>query len=298
VAVSHVELEDGRRLKVADFGSPDGVVTIVHHGTPGGTVPFPPWVEESERLGLRLIMYARPGYSTSTRHAGRRVADAAADTAAIADALGAHQFLSFGFSGGGPHVLACAALLPDRVVAAASLASVAPYGIPGFDFFDGMGAGNIEEFGLVISGGEQASRPATEEQTAGLLAASPAELVEAMAPHLTEMDAAEMRGPLGVTLHDQMKDGLADGCDGWVDDDLLFVQPWGFDLSAIRVPVLLWQGRQDAMVPYNHGAWLASQIPGVEARLSEEDSHCTVLNQRMPSILAWLRERWDARTVV
>jgi pimeloyl-ACP methyl ester carboxylesterase len=297
MAVSHVELEDGRRLKVADFGDPEGVVTIVNHGTPGGPIPYPPWVEEAERLGLRLVMYARPGYSTSTRHAGRRVADAAADTAAIADAFGGGQFLSFGFSGGGPHVLACAALLPDRVVAAASLASVAPFGIPGFDFFDGMGSGNVEEFGLVVSGGEEGSRPATEQQAAELLTASSEELAEAMAPYLTEMDAAEMRGPLGATLHAQMKEGLADGCDGWVDDNLLAVRPWGFELSAIRVPVLLWQGRHDAMVPFNHGVWLASQIPGVDARLSEEDSHCTLLNQRMPSVLAWLRDRWDARTV-
>jgi pimeloyl-ACP methyl ester carboxylesterase len=294
--VSHVELPDGRRLRVADFADPEGVVTIVHHGTPGGPVPYPPWVEEAHRLGLRLVMYARPGYSTSTRLAGRRAADAAADTAAIADALGAPRFLSFGFSGGGPHVLACAALLPDRVVAAASLASVAPYGAPDLDFLDGMGPGNIEEFGLVVNGGEEGSRPFTEEQTAQLLAASHEEVVEAMAPYLTEMDAAEMRGPLGVTLHAQMTDGLAHGSDGWVDDNLLTVQPWGFDLSSIRVPVLVWQGRHDAMVPFNHGVWLARQIPGAEVRLSEEDSHCTVLNQRMPSVLAWLRERWDART--
>jgi pimeloyl-ACP methyl ester carboxylesterase len=293
--VSHVELADGRRLKVADFGDPDGVVTIVHHGTPGGPVAYQPWVDEAQRLDLRLVMYARPGYSGSSRHKGRRVVDAAADTAAIADAFGAPQFLSFGYSGGGPHVLACAARLPERVVAAACLASIGPYGATGLDFFDGMGPGNVEEFGVVINGGEEASRPATEEQAAQLMAASADELAEAMAPFLTEMDTAEMRGPLGVTLHAQMTDGLADGCDGWVDDDLLMVQPWGFEPSDIRVPVLLWQGRHDAMVPYNHGVWLAGQIPGVEARLSEEDSHCTVLNRRMPSILAWLREHWDAR---
>jgi pimeloyl-ACP methyl ester carboxylesterase len=296
VAVSHVELADGRRLKVADFGDANGVVTIVHHGTPGGPVPYQPWIDEAQRLGLRLVMYARPGYSTSTRHKGRRVADAVADTAAIADAFGATRFLSFGFSGGGPHVLACAALRPDRVVAAACLASIAPYDAAGLDFFEGMGPGNIEEFGLVVNGGEDATRPAAEEQAAQLMAASSDELADAMGPFLTDMDAAEFRGPLGAALHAQMKDGLADGCDGWVDDDLLMVQPWGFELSDIRVPVQLWQGRHDAMVPYNHGVWLAGQIPGVDARLSEEDSHCTVLNQRMPSILAWLRDHWDART--
>ena len=297
MAVSHVELTDGRKLKVADFGRPGDVVTIVHHGTPGGTVPFGPWLEDAARLGLRLVMYARPGYSTSTRHPGRRVVDAAADTAAIADALGAQRFLTLGYSGGGPHVLACAAMLPDRVVAAASLASVAPYDAPGLDFFEGMGPGNIEEFGLVASGGEEASRPLTEQQAQEIVDATPQQLLEAMAPYLTPEDAAEMQGPLGPIMHAQMRDGLVDGADGWVDDNLLGVQPWGFDLSSIRVPVLLWQGRKDAMVPYGHGEWLARQIPGVEAHLSEEDCHGSLLSRRMPSILEWLRERWDARTV-
>jgi pimeloyl-ACP methyl ester carboxylesterase len=194
-------------------------------------------------------------------------------------------------------VLACAAMLPDRVVAAASLASVAPYDAPGLDFFEGMGPGNIEEFGLVASGGEEASRPLTEQQAQEIVDATPQQLLEAMAPYLTPEDAAEMQRPLGPIMHAQMRDGLVDGADGWVDDNLLGVQPWGFDLSSIRVPVLLWQGRKDAMVPYGHGEWLARQIPGVEAHLSEEDCHGSLLSRRMPSILEWLRERWDARTV-
>jgi pimeloyl-ACP methyl ester carboxylesterase len=171
---------------------------------------------------------------------------------------------------------------------------VAPYGVPGFDFLDGMGPGNVEEFGLVINGGEEGSRPATEEQAEQIRTVTPAELVEAMAPYLTPEDAEEMRGPLGSTLHAQMRDGLSETADGWVDDNLLAVQPWGFELSSIRVPVLLWQGRHDAMVPFNHGVYLAGQIPGVDARLSEEDCHGSLLTRRMPSVLQWLRDRWDA----
>ena len=105
------------------------------------------------------------------------------------------------------------------------------------------------------------TRPLTEQQAREIVDATAEQLIETMAPYLTPEDAAEMRGPLGPILHAQMRDGLADGADGWVDDDLLAVQPWGFELSSIRVPVLLWQGRQDAMVPFGHGEWLARPDP-------------------------------------
>jgi len=197
-------------------------------------------------------------------------------------------------SGGGPHALACAALLPDRVVAAASLAAVAPFDVDGLDFFDGMGEGNIEEFGIVVDGGEAAIRPLAVEQAAGMTSATVDQLVETMAGFLTPVDAAEITGAIGASLLEQFRGAFSVSVDGWVDDDLAFVAPWGFSLTDISVPVLLWQGRQDAMVPYGHGVWLSRQIPGVEAHLSEEDGHLTLITKRLPSVHEWLRDRWDA----
>ncbi len=290
----HVELPSGRRLQVVVDGDPRGIAVIVHHGTPSGAVFDPGWVSDAHERGLRLVGYARPGYGTSSRHPGRAVSEAAADVAAIADALGDERFLTWGGSGGGPHTLACAALLPDRVVAAATLASVAPYDAEGLDFMAGMGEGNIEEFGLVVSGGEEAIRPFVEQQLTGLLQVDIDELVNEMAPFVTEVDAEVLRGPYAATMLAQMRDGARSGPDGWIDDDLAFARPWGFSLADIRVPVQLWQGREDAMVPFGHGAWLAEQIAGVDARLTETDGHLTLFTHRVPEVHQWLREQWDA----
>src|SRR6476646_1743793 len=265
MTTSILTLPDGRVLEYVEGGDPAGVPTLVHHGTPGGPVLDPGWESSAREHGLRLVLAARPGYAGSTRHPGRCVADVVDDTVALADHLGVDRFVTWGWSGGGPHALACAALLPDRVVAAAALASPAPYDADGLDFMEGMGEGNIEEFTLTVEGGEDAIRPLTEAQAKGMLTATVEQLAEEMAPYLTDVDAAEIRGPFGETLHRSAMKGLADSSDGWVDDNLMFVRPWGFDPADIVAPVLLWQGRHDAMVPFGHGEWLAGRIPGVDA---------------------------------
>jgi pimeloyl-ACP methyl ester carboxylesterase len=295
VVVPQIEVADARRLEVVEGGDPAGDPVVVHHGTPGAALLHPPWEPIAAAEGLRLVMYSRPGYGGSTRDRGRAVADAARDTAALADALGFDRFLTYGFSGGGPHALACAALLPDRVVAVASLASVAPFDAAGLDFFDGMGPSNVEEMVIVRDGGEDAIRPLAEAQADELRAATPAQLVESMAPILTAADERELRGPIGATLLRFFQRGTSASVDGWVDDDVAFVRPWGFELAQLRVPVLLWQGREDAMVPFGHGQWLAGQIPGVEADLTDEDGHLSLLTRRTPKLYRWLRARWDER---
>jgi pimeloyl-ACP methyl ester carboxylesterase len=139
---------DGRALEAVDEGDPDGTLVVFHHGSPGAAVPFEPFDRAAAALGIRLVTISRAGFGASTRHHGRTVADAAADAAALADHLGAERFLTMGWSGGGPHALACAALLPDRVRAVATIAGVAPYDARGLDWTAGMGESNQD-------GGEQ-----------------------------------------------------------------------------------------------------------------------------------------------
>ncbi|MBA2531414.1 MAG: alpha/beta hydrolase [Nocardioidaceae bacterium] len=112
---------DGRRLQVYEAGEPGGEPVLVHHGTPGCGLLAEPWVTDAANRGIRLVSFARPGYGRSHRHPGRRVVDVAADAVAVADAFGFERFRTWGVSGGGPHALGCAAALPDRVIAAASL---------------------------------------------------------------------------------------------------------------------------------------------------------------------------------
>jgi pimeloyl-ACP methyl ester carboxylesterase len=281
-----VEAPDGRTIEVHDEGDPGGLPVVVHHGTPMSGLLYEPHVELARAQGIRLLGYDRPGYGGSDRHPGRSVADCVADVHAIADHLGLERFASWGVSGGGPHVLACAALCDDRLTAVASLAAVAPYEAEGLDFLAGMGEDNHVEFGKALEG-EEALRPYVEEHAAGHTQ-TPEQLREAMATLIGPADRAVLTGRFAEYFVECDRHAFAPGVDGWIDDDIAFTRPWGFDLDAIRRPVLLLQGHDDLMVPPTHGEWLAARIPGVEARIRPEDGHITLLETRMGEVNEWL----------
>jgi pimeloyl-ACP methyl ester carboxylesterase len=280
----------GRELNVVEAGDPSGAAIVVHHGTPGSRLLFGPWIEDAERRGIRLIGYERPGYGGSTRQPGRNVADAASDVAAIADALEIGRLAVWGGSGGGPHALACAALLPERVAAAATLASVAPYPADGLDWLAGMGEDNIDEFSAALRGPEELE-PLLERLVAGLLAADAEAIADQIRSLLSPPDAAVLTGEVASFMHGSTQAGLRGGIHGWLDDDLAFTKQWGFGLDEIAVPVLVWQGMQDKFVPPAHGEWLAAHVAGAEARLAPEDGHLTLTARRIPEVHAWLLER-------
>jgi pimeloyl-ACP methyl ester carboxylesterase len=277
----------GRTIAVVEDGDPGGTPVVYHHGTPGCGSLRDTWVADARERGIRLIGYDRAGYGASDRHPGRSVADVAADIAAVADALGVDRFATWGASGGGPHTLACAALLGDRVVAAATFAGAGPADAPDLDFAAGMGEENVREFGLAQAGEDQL-RPVLDELAASVRAATPEQLADEMRTLLSPPDAAALTGALAEFLYGSFVDGTARGVDGWLDDDLAFVKPWGFDVADITVPVQLWQGGQDLMVPRAHGEWLGRHVPGVDAHFSAPDGHITVLDNRLGDVHAWL----------
>lgn len=282
-----VRAKDGRELRIVEAGTADGLAVLVHNGTPMSRLLFRPCVEDAEQRGIRLISYDRPGYGGSTPHPGRNVADAARDVATIADALDIDRLATWGISGGGPHALACAALLPERVVAAASLASLAPYPAEGLDWFAGMGEANVAEFGLTLEGRE-ALEPFLRHERDAMLAAGPAGLAEAMRTLLSPADHAVFTGETADYMFEAFRAGNEERLDGWLDDDLAFAKPWGFELEQIEVPVLLWQGAEDRFVPFAHGEWLSRRIPAVDARLSRDDGHLTLLVRRLGEVHGWL----------
>jgi pimeloyl-ACP methyl ester carboxylesterase len=281
-----VSLPDGRTLHAYESGDPDGHLVIHHHGSPGSGLLRREWAEDAQARGIRLVGYDRAGYGGSSRNAGRRISDVVADVSALADSLGADRFSTWGVSGGGPHSLACAALLPDRVVASAAVASVGPYDAPGLDFLAGMGQDNLDEFGAATEG-EDVLRPYLAAQTAGLLESTPESLKDALESLLPPVDRDALTGETAEFFHSSMTSGLRSSFDGWLDDDIAFVTPWGFDVASIAVTVLVMQGDQDLMVPFAHGQWLEAALPSATVRLMPGEGHIS-LEAKIPDVHEWL----------
>ena len=233
-------------------------------------------VDAAAERGLRTVMYARPGYGGSTGQPGRRIADAAADVAAVLDGLGARQFVTVGWSGGGPHALACAALLPGRCLAAASLAGVAPAQAAGLDWTAGMGPENVAEFAAARLG-EARLTAFLEEASAGLGQVTGQEVADELGGLISAADRSVVTAEFADYLAGSFRAALRAGIAGWRDDDLAFVGDWGFPVDqAGAVPVAIWQGDEDRMVPFGHGAWLAAHIPGARTHLAGGEGHLTL----------------------
>jgi pimeloyl-ACP methyl ester carboxylesterase len=269
-----IELKDGRHLDLHDAGG-DGDVLLFHHGTPGSLTQLPMMVEAAGRCGLRIVTYSRAGYGASSRQAGRSVADVVADMEQVLDHLGVDCCVTAGWSGGGPHALAMAALLPGRTAGALMIASVAPYGVDGLEFLGGMGEENVVEFGSALEG-EAALRPYLEALLPVLRETDGPGLIDVWATVLPDVDRALLTEEFGEALVANLAEGLRGGVDGWLDDDLAFTRPWGFDLSAVTVPTMLWQGTEDLMVPFAHGLWLADHVAGVKPHLLDGEGHLSV----------------------
>jgi pimeloyl-ACP methyl ester carboxylesterase len=283
-----VNARDGRALAVYEDGDPNGVPVVVQHGTPASGLLYRSWVALAREQRIRLIGYDRPGYGGSTRHAGRSVGDCAADVEAIADALGLERFATWGISGGGPHALACAALCDDRLGAVASLAAVAPHEAEGLDWLAGASESNIAEFGAVLAG-EPALRHLLEQEADEIRHAQTADLVARLETLLGSADREALNEEFAGEMLQSDRHGLANGIDGWLDDDFAFVRPWGFDVATTDRPVLLLHGADDRFVPISHGRWLAGRVRGVEARLTgDEDGHLTLTARRLREVHEWL----------
>jgi pimeloyl-ACP methyl ester carboxylesterase len=267
---------DGRTVEAIVAGPEDGTPLLMHHGTPGSANElWPSHLEQAAARGLRLIEYTRPGAAGSDRDAGRTVRSCAADAAAVADALGAERFLTVGGSGGGPHALACAALLPNRVLAAATIAGIAPADADGLDWLDGMGEENLEEFAAARSGPVELeafiSRWESELRTI-----TGSQVLESLGELVSPPDAAVLTGAYADFAAAGIRHSLSSGIWGWFDDDLAILGDWGFDLREIEVPVSVWQGRQDRFVPPAHGDWLAAHVAGAKAHLLDDHGHMSL----------------------
>jgi pimeloyl-ACP methyl ester carboxylesterase len=264
---------DGRTIAVACWGVDGGAPVIAHHGTPGCRLDLPGSVPMLEELGVDLVMFDRAGYGRSDRLLGRQVAAAAADAAVVADALGIERFGVYGVSGGGPHSLACAGLLGDRVTRTACVVGVGPFAAPDLDFYEGLNELSVVEFEIALRG-----RSAMEEYVESFVAQTRAvgsAVMDEWGAELPEPDREAYYGTpeARALLERALTESMVVSGAGWVDDDLAFVAPWGFELEQIATPVAVWAGDLDRLVPIEHARYMAFRIPGAELHVVPDRGH-------------------------
>lgn len=279
VTEADVELSDGRTLHyyydVGEGESDARVAVFWHHGTPNIGSPPAPLFPAAARNGLRWVSYDRPAYGGSSPNPGRDIASAAADVVAIADALGIARFAVVGHSGGGPHALACGALLPERVVAVVSISAPAPFDAEGLDWFAGWSRSGVAEQRAALAG-----RTALEAYLP---------TAEFDPETFTQGDQSALEGAWSW-LAGVAGQAMEEGDEGMVEDLLAGAQAWGFAPTDIAVPVLILHGDKDRMVPSAHGEWLAAHCPTAKLRLVPDAGHITVLDSA-PAALTWLRDQ-------
>jgi pimeloyl-ACP methyl ester carboxylesterase len=273
-----VTTPDGRGLEVQDSGPDDGYPLVFHLGTPSAAVDLPFITRPAQARGLRVISCSRPGYGGSTPRpdgATSTVADDVADTCAVLDHLGVDDFVTIGWSGGGPRALGCAALLPDRCRAAASVAGIAPDTEIDWDVREGMAPENVEEFTAVREG--PVALDAFLQTQSDLFSVTGEQLAESLGGLAPDADRAVLTGEVADALASCFRAAGRQGTIGWRDDDLTLFRPWGFDVGAIVVPVAVWAGTVDTMVPVRHGEWLAAHVSGARTHLVAGEGHISLM---------------------
>lgn len=278
-----IRLDDGRVLGFAEYGRPDGAPVFYLHGWPSSRLEPSAMQDQCSELGVRLIAPDRPGLGISDFHPRRIIPDFARDVNSLADHLKLGRFAVLGVSGGGPYAAACAAVLTERVTNALLVCSVGPADSP--DATKGMVA--INRWLLAT-----ARRFPRLAECVGALClraiwrkgnqALPKQIELRLPP--SDRQALES-GSLRRALTEASIEALRNGTRGAAADGLLYGKDWGFSLAAIRVPVFLWHGEADIIVPPTMGHFLADNIPGCRAWFYPEDGHFSLPYNRLRDIL-------------
>lgn len=280
---------NGAVVDYAMAGPESGDLLVLIHGTPGCLQTSAKTIETAAAQGLRTLTFSRPGYGGSSPQPGRSVADVAALVSELLAAVDVETTYVAGWSGGGPHALACGALLGEQVKGVAVIAGVAPYtgtdAMASDDWFAGMGQDNLDEFGAALAGDDALAEflaPVRES----LLTATGADIVPQLESLLPQVDRDFISGDFGDELAADFREALRVSAAGWHDDDRAFTRHWGFDLADIAVPVSIWQGDLDLMVPIDHGRHLISRMPSARAHLLTGEGHISLARGRFNAIVA------------
>jgi pimeloyl-ACP methyl ester carboxylesterase len=288
-----LSLSDDRELDLIVGGTGPRAV-VLQHGTPADASIWVEWIDPVIERGYRFVAVSRPGYATSARRHGRTVADAARDIDEVLTHIGVTEFVTAGASGGGPHSLATAALLPGAR-GVASIAGVGPYGEPDLDFLAGMGPENEEEFAATVAG-EAALAEWMAIHSPPFKTVKAAEVADAFGGLVPQVDKDALNNGFAETMAASGRRALAHGWTGWADDDFAFAKPWGFELETLvakGIPVTIWQGDLDLMVPKAHGEWLHGHIAGSTIKRVSGHGHISIVTDYRDEILDDLTSAFD-----
>lgn len=274
MSVEFFTTKDGNRIDYFDSNQGDGLL-IYHHGTPAAGPMDDFIVDTASKNNLRVVELVRPGYGNSTRIKGRNVAQIADIAIELADHLGYDKFVSMGWSGGGPHVLATVAHKSNRCLAGVCIAGVAPFNAEGLDFLANMGEDNIVEFGAALES-ETELNDFMARSYESLKNVQGSQIIDALSSLLPPADREVLTGEYADHEAMVFRWAIANGTDGWFDDDIAFINDWGFKLSDIKFPVSIWQGSEDLMVPTAHGQWLTKYVPNSSAHLLDDHGHLSI----------------------
>jgi pimeloyl-ACP methyl ester carboxylesterase len=282
-----LKLTDGRFLEYFDNGISSTRAIVFHHGTPAHASLWSAWLDLAASKGIRALSYSRAGYGISDRNEGRTVFSNNGDIRELLDSFGIRDFISIGWSGGGPHALATTMMNGSK--GAITLAGVGEYGAADLDFLAGMGPENEEEFGEALKGESEISAW-MDKNAVPFKDVTDVEIREALGGLIGDADKKALDGVVADEYATATRKGLAVSFDGWIDDDIAFVQPWGFALSDISVPVLIWQGDQDLMVPHAHSYWLEKHIPTGKLHFVPGHGHISLIADYKDEIINQAKE--------
>ena len=268
-----IQLKDGRTLAYAERGMPDGVPLFHFHGSSSCRLePQGADLSVPDRAGVRLISVDRPGCGESTRKRGRRVLDWAADVAQLADELGIERFGVSGWSAGGPHALACAFAMPERVLGVAVLSGCAPLkDAPG-----GRGAlAPTERFLVSLSRWSPPLATGYWRIARRMARRNPNRLLAEMSKGVlcAPPDRAILASPIAAQMLENFLAAVRNGVGGIVDDFRAVSGDWGFAPEQIESPVRWLHGELDQTVPLTHGRWTADHIPNAELIVAPGEGH-------------------------
>jgi pimeloyl-ACP methyl ester carboxylesterase len=266
-----VAVEHDRLVAYERWGDLGGQPMFFLHGSPGCRLNRHPDATLWPSLGLHVVTIDRPGYGDSTALSGRRVRHAAGDVAAVADALGLGRFLVVGSSGGGPHALACAAELGDRVLACAAVASAAPLLAGEVEDLIGL---NRESLRILAEHG----RPGMVDFLGPLRDDFLADPVGALGAQLADAPAADIewnqREDVQAVRREAILEALRPGVQGWVDDSVsIFGDDWDVDLGRVRCPVRFWHSDDDKNGPLVAIQRLVESVPGATLTIWSGEGH-------------------------